>query len=99
MNDIDRVRALIAEARKLVKLPKKRGFATMTIEQRQAIAAMGGRAVPPEKRAFAQDKVLAVSAGKKGGASLSAGKRMFSVDRDLASAAGRKARKQSAQSK
>ena len=39
-----------------MKIPKKRGFATMTIEQRQEIAAMGGRAVPADKRSFAQDK-------------------------------------------
>jgi uncharacterized protein len=73
-----------------MKIPKKRGFAAMTIEQRQEIAAMGGRAVPAERRSFAQDKALAASAGKKGGTSLAPDKRSFSVDRDLASSAGRK---------
>ncbi len=82
-----------------MKFPKKRGFASMSVEQRQAIASMGGKAVPPEKRSFAQNKALAVSAGKKGGAALAPDKRTFSVDRELASTAGRKRRKQAAQSK
>jgi general stress protein YciG len=81
-----------------MKIPKKRGFAAMTLEQRQEIASMGGKAVPPEKRSFAQDKALAASAGKKGGAGLAPDKRTFWVDRDLAASAGRKARKKAARS-
>jgi general stress protein YciG len=64
-----------------MEIPKKRGFATMTIEQRQEIAAMGGRAVPAERRSFALDKALTASAGKKGGKSLAPEKRSFSVSR------------------
>jgi hypothetical protein len=33
-----------------MKIPKKRGFASMGLEQRQEIASMGGKPVPPEKR-------------------------------------------------
>ncbi len=82
-----------------MKIPKKRGFAAMSIEQRQEIAAMGGRAVPAERRSFAQDKTLAVKAGKKGGKAVAPDKRSFSVDRYLASSAGRKGGKQTAQAK
>ena len=39
-----------------------RGFAAMSPDQRRRIAAMGGKAVPAEKRAFAQDRDLAVRA-------------------------------------
>lgn len=31
------------------------------------IVAMGGRAVPPEKRPYSRDRALASAAGKKGG--------------------------------
>jgi uncharacterized protein len=52
----------------------KRGFAAMTPEKRREIARKGGLAVKPENRAFAQDRDLAVEAGRKGGAQ-SPGKR------------------------
>ena len=48
--------------------PKKpRGFATMSVEKRIAIAKLGGKSVPPEKRAFSVKKGLAITAGSKGG--------------------------------
>lgn len=45
----------------------KRGFAAMSVEKRRAIAALGGKAVPPDKRSFATQEGLASSAGTKGG--------------------------------
>lgn len=45
----------------------KRGFASMTPERRLEIATKGGHSVPPEKRAFSQDRTLARDAGRKGG--------------------------------
>ena len=37
--------------------PKKlRGFAAMTPEKRKAIAAVGGKSVPAEKRSFSKSK-------------------------------------------
>ena len=52
----------------------KRGFAAMTPERRREIARKGGLSVKPENRAFAQNRDLAVEAGRKGGAQ-SPGKR------------------------
>ena len=49
------------------KVPVRRGFAAMNPERRQAIARKGGASVPGEKRAFAKDRDLAASAGRKGG--------------------------------
>lgn len=49
------------------KPKKKRGFACLTPEQRRAVAAKGGAAVPKEKRSFSQDRSLAKWAGRKGG--------------------------------
>ena len=46
---------------------KPRGFAAMSPERRRAIAAMGGAAVPPDKRAFATNRELAIRAGHNGG--------------------------------
>lgn len=46
---------------------KPRGFAAMTPERRREIAAMGGAAVPAEKRSFATDPGSASEAGRKGG--------------------------------
>jgi uncharacterized protein len=43
----------------------KRGLASMSVERRLEIASMGGRAVPKEKRAFA-NRQLARAAGKLG---------------------------------
>ena len=45
----------------------KRGFASLSPEQRREIASMGGKSVPAEKRAFSQNKELATKAGRKGG--------------------------------
>lgn len=45
----------------------KRGFGSMSIERRREIAAMGGRAVPADKRSYSQNPDLAASAGRKGG--------------------------------
>jgi len=44
-----------------------RGFASMTLEQRRAIARKGGASVPADKRSFSQDRTLASTAGRKGG--------------------------------
>ncbi len=49
---------------------RKRGFGSMSPEKQRAIAAMGGKALSPEKRAFSRDKALAKAAGSKGGKSL-----------------------------
>lgn len=67
-----------------------RGFAAMAPEKRQAIARMGGKSLPPEKRSFSQNKELAAKAGAQGGKNVANEKRSFSVDRSLASSAGRK---------
>jgi general stress protein YciG len=45
----------------------KRGFASMSKEQRERIASLGGRSVPSAKRSFAQNRNLASEAGRKGG--------------------------------
>ncbi len=45
----------------------KRGFAGMSAEKRKAIATLGGKAVPADKRSFSQDRDLASSAGSAGG--------------------------------
>ena len=47
---------------------KPRGFAAMDPEKRRQIASMGGKAVPAEKRYYA-DKAKASAAGFKGGKS------------------------------
>lgn len=49
------------------KRKAKRGFAAMSLEKRREIARKGGQSVKPENRAFAQDRDLASSAGRKGG--------------------------------
>jgi general stress protein YciG len=69
---------------------KSRGFASMDLEKRRKIAAMGGHAVKAKDRAFSKDRDLAVRAGRKGGLNVSNEKRSFSLNRDLAAAAGRK---------
>jgi general stress protein YciG len=68
----------------------KRGFASMSPEQRREIARKGGLAVPAEKRSFSQDAGLAAKAGKKGGTSVNPAKRSFSRDHALAADAGKK---------
>jgi uncharacterized protein len=45
----------------------KQGFASMDPERVRQIASRGGNSVPSEKRPFAQDRTLAVEAGRKGG--------------------------------
>lgn len=57
---------------------RKRGLAALSPERRRAIAAMGGRAVPAEKRAFSQDPQFAAKAGRKGGTLAKAENRFFS---------------------
>lgn len=44
-----------------------RGFAAMSLERRREIARKGGASVPSEKRSFACNRDLAVTAGRKGG--------------------------------
>lgn len=75
-----------------IEAPKKskRGFASMTPEQRQAIARKGGQSVPDEKRSFSRDPELAARAGKKGGKSVRPENRSFSRNPELASIAGKK---------
>jgi general stress protein YciG len=55
------------------KPKSRRGFASMTKEQRVAIAKLGGAAVPAHKRSFSQDRKLAAEAGRAG----SQGKRQY----------------------
>ena len=69
---------------------QKKGFALMSSEEVKRIAAMGGRAIPPELRAFSRDRELASAAGRKGGAAVPASLRTYNKDRELAAAAGRK---------
>jgi general stress protein YciG len=68
----------------------RRGFASMDPARQKAIASMGGKSVPGEKRSFSQNRILATKAGRKGGQSVPGEKRSFSQDRTLAAAAGRK---------
>jgi general stress protein YciG len=71
--------------------PKKpRGFAAMSPEKRKAIAALGGKAVPSEKRSFSQSKELAVNAGRAGGLKVEPSKRAFARDTEAARRAGQK---------
>lgn len=67
-----------------------RGFASMDLEKRRAIARKGGESVPNEKRSFSQNPTLASQAGRKGGQSVDPGKRSFSQNHRLAAQAGRK---------
>jgi uncharacterized protein len=67
-----------------------RGFASMDAAKHRAIASMGGKAVPGEKRAYSQNRELAVQAGRKGGQNVPDESRSFSRNRDLAAQAGRK---------
>ena len=43
----------------------KRGFAALSPERRKEIAAMGGKAVPAEKRFFSQERIEAQDAARK----------------------------------
>ena len=49
------------------KPKSKRGLASMSLERRKAIASLGGKSVPSEKRMFALDPIWAAEAGRKGG--------------------------------
>jgi general stress protein YciG len=69
---------------------RKRGLATLTPERRRAIASLGGKSVPPDKRAFSVNAELAAAAGRAGGKAVDPGKRSFSRDVELAVRAGRK---------
>jgi uncharacterized protein len=62
----------------------------MDPKRRREIASAGGKALPPEKRSFSQNRELAAQAGRKGGKNVSDVNRSFSRDRDLAVRAGRK---------
>ena len=77
----------------------KRGFASMSPERRQEIAAKGGRSVKRENRSFFKNKDLAAAAGRKGGLAVPGENRAFSRDRNLAQSAGRKGGEQSAKLK
>jgi len=46
---------------------KKQGFAAMSPERVREISSKGGKAVPPEKRIFSVNRVLASQSGRKGG--------------------------------
>lgn len=46
---------------------QKRGFASMCPIKRAAIASLGGKAIPAEKRSFSQNRELASRAGRRGG--------------------------------
>ena len=74
----------------MTKDSKPRGFAAMTPERRKEIAAMGGKAVPNDKRSFFANRKLAALAGRKGGKSVPDDKRSFFTNRKLAARAGRK---------
>ena len=69
---------------------KPKGFAAMSPEKRRAIAAMGGRAVKAEDRAYSKSREKAAASGRKGGSRVPKEKRSFSHNRALAAAAGRK---------
>ena len=68
----------------------KRGFASIPAERRREIAAMGGKAVPNNKRSFAKSPELAAAAGKKGGEAVPSEHRTFTRYPDLARGAGKK---------
>jgi general stress protein YciG len=67
-----------------------RGFASMDLEKRRAIASKGGQSVPQERRSFSRNPELAAEAGRKGGKRVDPAKRSFSMNPALASEAGRK---------
>ena len=48
---------------------KKQGFAVMSPERVREISSKGGKSVPPEKRIFSVNRVLASQSGRKGGMS------------------------------
>jgi len=52
---------------KVGKPKGKRGFASMDPDRVREIAALGGRSIPDENRAFSKDRDLAARAGRLGG--------------------------------
>lgn len=48
---------------------QKRGFAALPPERVREISSKGGKSVPPEKRIFSVNRVLASQSGRKGGMS------------------------------
>ena len=70
------------------KTGKPRGFAAMSSEKRREIAALGGKAVPPESRSFSKNRELARSAGHTGGLAVKAEDRAYSKDTELARRSG-----------
>lgn len=58
-----------------VKTKSRRGFASMSLEKRTAIAKKGGAGVPAHKRSFSLDNALASRAGAIGGAKSKGGGR------------------------
>lgn len=54
---------------------RPRGFAAMSPERRKEISAMGGKALAPHLRSFAQNRDLASKAGALGGATSRGGRR------------------------
>lgn len=44
-----------------------RGFAALDPDRLREVSSMGGKACPPEKRAYSRDPDLAKAAGRKGG--------------------------------
>jgi len=67
----------------------KRGFAVMDPVRQRAIASLGGKSVPNDRRSFSQSRELAAKAGRKGGRAVKPESRSFSQDRNLAASAGR----------
>jgi hypothetical protein len=55
--------------------------------KQRAIASKGGH---PAKRSFSRNRVVAVTAGRKGGEAVPAKGRSFSLNRELATEAGRR---------
>lgn len=80
----------VTKQKQAPKSKRRRGFAAMDPEKQRALAAMGGRAVPNEKRSFSTDKNLAAKAGHKGGSRVPAAKRSFAINPELARTASRK---------
>ena len=80
----------MTEIRTQAAASSNRGFASMDVEKRRAIARKGGESVPNDKRSFSQNPGLASAAGRKGGQSVNPEKRSFSQNHGLAAQAGRK---------
>ena len=68
-------------------MTSKRGFASLSPEQRKEVARKGGLAVCAKNRSFSRDRELAASAGRKGGQARGGN---FANDPERAIEAGRK---------